>query len=125
MALADGVSLHKSAAWGDYNNEGFLDLVLKDGVGGEEENGGGAIGLHYLFKNNGNSNHFLKVNLRGLQSELHGLGARVTVTFRSADLDRLAEFLAEIFQVLVDVFGLAEKAGHEAVERVFHHGHFH
>ena len=80
VALADGVSLHKTAAWGDYNNDGFLDLVLKDGVGGEEENGGGAIGLHYLFKNNGNSNHFLKVNLRGLQSELHGLGARVTVT---------------------------------------------
>ncbi len=80
VALADGVSLHKTAAWGDYNNDGFLDLVLKDGVGGEEDNGDGATGLHYLFKNNGNSNHYLKVNFRGVQSELHGLGVRVTVT---------------------------------------------
>jgi hypothetical protein len=80
LALADGVSLHKTAAWGDYNNDGFLDLVLKDGVGGEEDNGNGAIGLHYLFKNTGNSNHFIKVKLRGVESDLHGIGARVSVT---------------------------------------------
>ena len=80
VAMADGISLHKTAAWGDYNNDGFLDLIVKDGVGGEEENGEGATGLHYLFKNNGNANHFIKVKFRGIQSELHGMGARVTVT---------------------------------------------
>ncbi len=76
----DGVSLHKGAAWGDYNNDGFLDLVIKDGVGGEEDNGPGAFGLHHLLKNNRNGNHFIKIELKGVQSNLHGIGARVAVT---------------------------------------------
>ena len=38
------------------------------------------MGLHFLLKNKGNSNHFLKINLRGVQSNLHGIGARVKVT---------------------------------------------
>ena len=37
--------------------------------------------MHRLFRNNGNSNHFIKVNLTGVQSNLHGIGARVTVTY--------------------------------------------
>ena len=84
----DDVSLHKGAAWGDYNNDGFLDLVVKDGVGGEEDNGPGALGLHYLFKNNRNANHFLKINLKGTQSNLHGIGARVTVTSATGSIYR-------------------------------------
>ncbi len=80
VALQDDVSLHKGAAWADYDNDGFLDLIVKDGVGGEEDNGPGAIGLHRLFKNNGNANHFLKIDLKGIQSNLHGIGARVIVT---------------------------------------------
>src|SRR5450432_2030044 len=78
--MADGVSLHKGAAWGDYDNDGFLDLVVKDGVGNEGDNGTGAKGLHFLFRNNGNANHFIKVNLRGVQSNLHGIGARLIVS---------------------------------------------
>ena len=70
------------AAWGDYNNDGFLDLVLKDGVGPTAVNGDGAQGFHFLFKNNGNQNHFIKVNLQGVQSNRNGIGARVTVTYR-------------------------------------------
>ena len=40
----------------------------------------GAKGFHRLFKNLGNSNHFIKVNLMGVQSNKRGIGARVTVT---------------------------------------------
>ena len=90
VAAAEGVALqdnlvtsaHKVAAWGDYNNDGFLDLVLKDGVGPTALTGDAAQGFHYLFKNNGNQNRFLKINLQGVQSNLNGIGARVTVNYR-------------------------------------------
>jgi len=72
--------LHKVAAWGDYNNDGFLDIIVKDGIGTERSGGIGAAGFHRLFKNIGNSNHFIKVNLTGVQSNRQGIGARVTVT---------------------------------------------
>jgi hypothetical protein len=96
-------SLHKTAAWGDYDNDGFLDLIIKDGMGGESEAKARAAtsrakapeptsdaddqdveplaGLHRLFKNTGNSNHFLTVNLTGAKSNSRGIGARVTVTY--------------------------------------------
>lgn len=90
VAAAQGVALqddlptsaHNVAAWGDYNNDGFLDLVLKDGLAPTSLNGDGAQGFHFLFKNNGNQNHFIKVNLQGVQSNRNGIGARVTVTYR-------------------------------------------
>jgi hypothetical protein len=75
-------SLHKTAAWGDYNNDGFLDLILKDGIGTENLGGIGPTGLHRLFKNHGNSNHFIKVNLVGVQSNRRGIGARYRDIYR-------------------------------------------
>jgi hypothetical protein len=82
VQLADGVSLHKGAAWGDYNNDGFLDLIIKDGLGFENEKGSGSEGLHRLFKNNhtDNGNHFIKLKLVGVQSTRGAIGARVTAT---------------------------------------------
>ena len=80
LALQDNVSLHKVAAWADYNNDGFLDIIVKDGLGSERDHDVGTKGFHRLFKNLGNSNHFIKVNLVGVQSNKRGIGARVTVT---------------------------------------------
>src|SRR5438034_1834389 len=77
VELEDNTSLHKGAAWVDYNNDGFPDLVIKDGI----YPGTGAFGFHRLFKNNGNSNHFIIVNLTGVQSNRNGIGARVTTTY--------------------------------------------
>ena len=81
VALQDNLSssAHKVAAWADYNNDGFLDLLIKDGIGAEGDFGPETTGLHRLFKNNGNSNHFIKVKLVGVQSNRDGIGARVTV----------------------------------------------
>jgi len=92
VAAAEGValeddqitSLHKTSAWADYNNDGFLDLIIKDGVG--PGTGAGLTGIHRLLRNNGNGNHYIKVNLVGVQSNLRGIGARVTV--RTAGLNR-------------------------------------
>ncbi len=82
VALQDNLitSAHKLAAWGDYNNDGFLDLVIKDGIGPNLTTKESFKGLHYIFKNNGNGNHSVKLNLRGVQSNRNGIGARVTVT---------------------------------------------
>ena len=78
-ALEDNVALHHGASWVDYDNDGFLDLMVKDGLGNEGDNGDGAYGLHRLLRNSGNSNHYLEINLRGVQSNVRGIGAQVTV----------------------------------------------
>ncbi len=72
VALQDDLitSAHKLAAWGDYNDDGYLDLVVKDGISPGLVTGDAFKGLHYLFKNNGNTNHYIKLNLQGVQSNL-------------------------------------------------------
>ncbi|MEO7723966.1 MAG: CRTAC1 family protein [Chthoniobacterales bacterium] len=81
VALEDGetTSAHKLAAWGDYNDDGFLDLCVKDGIGPGLATENANMGKHYLFKNNGGSNHYIKLYLTGVQSNLRGIGASVTV----------------------------------------------
>ena len=83
VALEDDLigSSHKLAAWGDYNNDGYIDLAIKDGIGPHLVTGDAYKGRHFLLKNNGGSNHYLKVNLKGIQSNLNGIGARVTASF--------------------------------------------
>ncbi len=83
VALEDDLttSAHKLAAWGDYNNDGYIDLVIKDGIGPHLVTGDAYKGRHFLLKNNGGSNHYLKVSLKGIQSNLNGIGARVTAAY--------------------------------------------
>ncbi|MBM4165723.1 MAG: T9SS type A sorting domain-containing protein [Ignavibacteria bacterium] len=58
------------AAWGDFNNDGCMDLY---------STGSSSYGNH-LFKNNGNSsNHWLKIKLVGTQSNKSGIGAQISV----------------------------------------------
>ena len=54
--------------WGDYDNDGFLDLAVA------------CMGAPILlFHNNGNSNHWLKVKLTDVASNRSAIGAKVRV----------------------------------------------
>ena len=56
------------ATWGDYDNDGFVDLVVA--------NGGEA---NFLYHNSGNGNHWLKFHLIGTRSNRAAIGAKVRV----------------------------------------------
>lgn len=67
-------------AWGDYDNDGFLDLIVANGamhaVGQQEPNQPEA---NFLYRNNGNANRWLRIRCVGTTSNRSGLGARVRV----------------------------------------------
>ena len=58
-----------AASWTDYDNDGFLDLFIAAGNAVPERN--------LLYRNNGNTNHWLKVKLDGRASNRSGIGAKV------------------------------------------------
>jgi hypothetical protein len=60
--------INDSAAWGDYNNDGFLDLFVA------------AINAKSgFYKNNGNTNKWLAFNLKPTLSNRSAIGAKVRV----------------------------------------------
>jgi enediyne biosynthesis protein E4 len=54
-------------AWADYDNDGFLDLVVANSY---------TTGM-FLYHNNGNGNHWLMVRLEGTRSNRAAIGAKV------------------------------------------------
>jgi len=62
-----------SAVWGDYDNDGFLDLVVANGP----------YSANFLYRNGGreagNQNHWLSVRLEGRVSNRSAIGAKVRV----------------------------------------------
>jgi hypothetical protein len=55
-------------AWGDYDNDGFLDLFV-----------GNLTDANFLYHNNTNYNHWLKFRLVGTRSNRAAIGAKVRV----------------------------------------------
>ena len=76
--MANGLGLqsfnHYGGSWCDYDNDGDPDLIS----GGKKPFSGGTYEAH-LFRNNGNSNHYIHVDLVGTENNKIGLGARVRV----------------------------------------------
>jgi hypothetical protein len=67
---------HGTAAWGDLDNDGFLDLVVKKGIRDLIPLADGSV---IVYRNHGNEHHWLEVNLVGEKSNKLGIGARVKV----------------------------------------------
>jgi hypothetical protein len=57
-----------SSAWADYDNDGFMDVVM---VADD--------GKSYLFHNNGNGNHWINLKLVGTASNRAAIGAKVRI----------------------------------------------
>lgn len=65
----------------DFDGDGFLDLLIANGGSmgrslGLPSDGGG----YQLFRNRGNANHWLEIDLQGTRSNRDGVGAVVRVT---------------------------------------------
>ena len=69
------VSRGRGAAWGDYDNDGFLDLFVTNGEDGTQF----VEGPQILYHNRGNGNGWLKIKLVGTASNRQGLGTKVTI----------------------------------------------
>ncbi|MCB0585750.1 MAG: PKD domain-containing protein, partial [Phaeodactylibacter sp.] len=62
-----------SAAVGDLNNDGFLDVYAGFGMSYNQS----SDKSDRLFINDGNGNHYFKARLRGIESNINGIGARL------------------------------------------------
>ncbi len=75
-SLASDRANSTSCAWGDYDNDGAMDLFVANGAWASFGRGPQACAL---YRNNGNSNHWLKLNLVGTVSNRSAIGAKVRV----------------------------------------------
>lgn len=65
----------QSAAVGDLNNDGFIDLIA--GYASGFNNPSGIVDR--VFMNNGNDNNWTKIDLEGIESNSNGIGARIEI----------------------------------------------
>jgi hypothetical protein len=66
-----------SVVTADYDRDGFLDLFVLNGAGAVPF---GYDGPHQLFRNRGNGNHWIEIDLEGVRSNRDGIGAVVEVS---------------------------------------------
>ena len=77
LAIADGAGTADSAVTADYDEDGFLDLFVTNGFNLQPRYIGGP---NQLFHNKGNNNHWIELDLIGVNSDRDATGARVYAT---------------------------------------------
>jgi hypothetical protein len=75
-------------AYGDYNNDGLLDLFLTNGGNRWMYDRGKDSGPYILYENRASDNHWLKIKLIGTKSNRDGIGARVILYLKNQLLYR-------------------------------------
>ena len=77
IAVGDDVGTADTVISGDYDVDGFLDLFVTNGLNLQPRGFGGPI---KLFRNNGNANRWIELDLVGTQSVREATGAKVYAT---------------------------------------------
>ena len=82
----DFIDTAVAATWVDYDGDGFLDLFVPNDAAG-------SISTNFLYRNNGNSNGWLKVKLVGTASNRSAIGAKVRIqaTIRGTSMWQMRE----------------------------------
>ncbi len=75
-----------SVSMADYDNDGFLDLFVSNG---KDKAPFYYDGPYVLFRNLGNDNHWLQLDLTGTASEIQGIGAKILLTTATGTQMRL------------------------------------
>lgn len=75
-----------NGVWGDFDNDGFLDLFVANGAADAPER-------NFFYRNNGNTNSWLKCRLIGTTSNRPAIGAKVRLkaTVRGREMWQLRE----------------------------------
>ena len=76
--LGFGAGLGDSVVLADYDLDGFVDIFQTNGLGMFPENPNSAGGPDKLYRNVGNSNHWVQLDLIGTASNRDAIGAQVT-----------------------------------------------
>ena len=74
-SVSNFTGFENSFACGDLNHDGFLDIMIGYGTGFN----GPSNRRDKLWLNNGNNNHWLAVQLEGIQSNSGGVGSRIEI----------------------------------------------
>jgi len=73
----DGAGTADSVTTADFDADGFLDLFVTNGLNLRPKFYGGP---HQLYRNKGNGNHWIELDLQGTTVNRDGIGAKVWVT---------------------------------------------
>src|SRR5690606_23684330 len=70
--IVNNAGRSNGSAWGDYDNDGDIDLFVTNGDQPNVQN-------NFLYRNDGNSNNWMNIRLAGTVSNRSAIGSRITV----------------------------------------------